>query len=479
MNTLKLSMLSATILATLGLTACGGGGGTASTGGTASPAGVASGAITGFGSVFVNGVEYKTGGASFSVNGASAGESQLKVGMVVTVDGTVDPGGKTGTATSVSFSDDMHGEVLAANVAANGTGTLNVMGQTVTLTASTQFDSQVTGITSAALIAVGNVVEVSGYTSGTGTVYATHIEVQRAAVQPGEDIEVKGVVQGLDSAASTFKIGGLTVNYANAQLNALPNGSLQNGLYVEVQSTSALSGTTMTADRVTLDGDGKPGIKGKEGEDAHLSGVVTAVSSSSQFDLNGQTVIIGSGTEFSHGSAAGITQGINLQVEGSLNSAGQLVASEIAFRERPSLELAAAVTAVDSAAGTVTVLGKTIQVNNNTITKDQQDANGQTPVRYFSLKNISTGDRVDINAYASSTGGALVATKLERINPSTAGIVQLEGTVSQTGTNQLTISGITVDTSGVSGVTVVAGNQVKVTGTFSGSTLVATTLSKS
>lgn len=478
MNTRNISLLSFAVLAAVGLAACGGGGSGGGTG-TASTAGVASGAITGFGSVFVNGVEYDTSNASFSVNGASAGESQLKVGMVVTVDGSVAPGGKTGTATRISFSDDMHGVVLSSTVTANGTGTLDVMGQTVTLTASTQFDSQVSGITSAAQIAPGNIVEVSGYTSGTGTVYATHIEVQRAALQAGETIEVKGLVQGLDAAAGTFKIGGLTIDYAGAQLAGLPNGSLQNGLYVEVQSTNALSGTTMTASRISLDGDGKPGVEGTDGEDAHLSGVVTAVVSSSQFDLNGQTVIVGSGTEYGDGGPVTLTPGMNLQVEGTFNAAGQLVASQISQHERPSVEMTATVSAVDATADTVTVLGQTIQVNNLTIMKDDEDANGQTPVRYFSLKNISPGDRVDINAYAATTGGSLVATKLERINPSSSAPAQLDGKIGQMGSGQLAIGGITVDTSGVSTTGLSVGNQVQVSGNFSGGVLVATNISKS
>ena len=65
---------------------CGGGGGSGEVasggiGGT----GISSGAVTGFGSIFVNGVEFDTSGASITMGGISVSESDLKLGMVVEV----------------------------------------------------------------------------------------------------------------------------------------------------------------------------------------------------------------------------------------------------------------------------------------------------------------------------------------------------------------------------------------------------------
>src|SRR5512147_35483 len=73
------------------LTACGGGGG--SGGGAvpvASSAGVARGTVTGFGSVFVNGVEYDTSNASFSRDGEDSHQSDLSVGMIVKIRGDIE-----------------------------------------------------------------------------------------------------------------------------------------------------------------------------------------------------------------------------------------------------------------------------------------------------------------------------------------------------------------------------------------------------
>ena len=50
------------------------------------------GTITGFGSVFVNGIEFETGSSSFDVDdNPSSSEDDLAIGMVVTVVGGVSP----------------------------------------------------------------------------------------------------------------------------------------------------------------------------------------------------------------------------------------------------------------------------------------------------------------------------------------------------------------------------------------------------
>ena len=80
------------------LVSCGGGGGSAGIGGTGITSG---GTITGFGSIFVNGVEYDTDAASVSGDGNLMNVADLKLGMVVTVRGKLNSGSTTGTAESI------------------------------------------------------------------------------------------------------------------------------------------------------------------------------------------------------------------------------------------------------------------------------------------------------------------------------------------------------------------------------------------
>src|SRR5258707_757124 len=69
----------------------------------AAAAPVAVGPITGFGSVFVNGVEYITSNAQILIDHQAGAEAQLHPGQIVTVKGNVNADGVTGTATEVSF----------------------------------------------------------------------------------------------------------------------------------------------------------------------------------------------------------------------------------------------------------------------------------------------------------------------------------------------------------------------------------------
>jgi len=74
------------------LASCGGGQLTAGIEGSGAPV-TTVGSITGFGSIFVNGVEYATAGAQIGIDGQPGTEAQLSVGDVVTVVGTVNADG--------------------------------------------------------------------------------------------------------------------------------------------------------------------------------------------------------------------------------------------------------------------------------------------------------------------------------------------------------------------------------------------------
>ena len=81
-QTFRPSAIWSLILTSTVLVACGG----SSTGDNAGTV-VSRGIITGFGSVFVNGIKFKTTGASISVDDEAGNESSLRVGMIVTVKG--------------------------------------------------------------------------------------------------------------------------------------------------------------------------------------------------------------------------------------------------------------------------------------------------------------------------------------------------------------------------------------------------------
>jgi len=472
--------LKATVLAVLGalsIVGCNSG----SSSGTGTHAGASAnlartGVITGFGSVFVNGVEYQSSSATVTANGVAADESKLALGMVVKLKGSVNTDGKTGTAVDISYADELHGIVQAVAVVA-GTGTLTVMGQTVNVDAATVFESKVTAITSMDMIAVGNIVEVSGYTAGDGNIYATRVEVKKAAMASGDEIELKGVIASLDSTAKTFLIGKQSVDYSAANLGDIPNGILANDMYVEVKSTQGFnSSNVLVSSKVELEGDGKKGVDVAAGEDLELEGVVTNVASPTEFTLNDQIVLLSDKTEFKHGTASSIVKGIKLEVEGTMNADHKLVADKVNLRQESNIEMSALVGAIDVAASTVTVLGQVIHVDSLTLLKDERDG-----IRYFSLKDMAVNDALEIHAYLD-TSGNLVATKLKR-ESSGDNTSQLNGTVASVTGAVVVIAGVSVDLStadltAFSSVAPVAGTKVEVVGTFANNTLTATTIQK-
>lgn len=85
---------------------CGGSGGTDAPGNSSTNR-TTVGQITGFGSVYVNGIEFETAGANYEVDDVLASnDDALAVGMVVKVEGAVNADGLTGTAYGISNDDD-------------------------------------------------------------------------------------------------------------------------------------------------------------------------------------------------------------------------------------------------------------------------------------------------------------------------------------------------------------------------------------
>jgi hypothetical protein len=413
-KTLEYSIISIAIAGIIGLSGCGGGGGSSSETGSVTTSGV----ITGFGSVYVNGVEYETDGSSFSLDDGDDGiesEDELEVGMVVTLTGTLNADGVTGTATHIEYDDELEGIVSANNVN-NGIGTLVIMGQTVNVDADTEFkndadilDSSGALTDSIEMIEAGNIIEVSGYPDGMGYIYATYVELKDDAHSPGEEIEVKGIVEDDNDTDMLFMLGDLSVDYSNA---ALPDGTPDAGDYVEVKSTAGFTGEVLIASEVELEDD-LDDIDGHEGDEVELSGTVTAVEPDILIGM--QLIIINDATYFEHGSRADIVTGVDLEVEGHLDTDGALIAEEVEFNIDGDHEIEGLVEAVTGtgADGSVTVSGLELLVNADTVMLDEQDDYG-APERYFGLDDLRAGDYVEIKYYADNTTGNLVATKVER-----------------------------------------------------------------
>ena len=400
----KTALLASIVL----FTACSGGGDTTGT----STTGVSntSGVITGFGSVYINGVEYETDNASISIDGSQSVETDLGVGDVCALQGSVNVDGVTGTATAIICTDELEGYVLDVSSLIDGIGTMNVMGQIVTVTTDTVFDSDTKA--SIADLITEDIVEVHGYPDGTGNILATRIETKNAAT----DIEVKGLISNLDSIVMTFKLGSLLVDYSSATEVA---SNLIDGLYVEVKTETALSGDlatgfTLIASKVEIEEDGDLDVDGDEGEDLEVQGVVSNITETS-FDFNGTTVLFDSLETDDDFNLDSLVDGMIITVEGYIDANGNFVVEEIEEDHASENETEGFVTAVTDTTITISVnnVDMTFSVNNETRMIDEQDQD-VVPVFYFSLTDIAIGDFVEIDYYTDDISGSNIATKVER-----------------------------------------------------------------
>lgn len=331
----------ATLLGAALLVSCApsGGGNNMANGGIGGTGITTSGQITGFGSIWVNGKHFQIDTANVSLNG-NPGDDQdahkgLRIGMVVTVTGTLGTDGINGTADVVSFVDEMQGVVQANNVTPTG-GTLTVMGQVVDVTAvqadpANRFEDDTLTYTTLADVPPGAVVEVSGYNDGMGTIYATRIEVKDDSWQAGEsELEVKGVVSELNALAKTFVLGGLTVDYNGA--SQVPAG-LADGQYVEAKTSQALNGNILYASEVDLEDGGERGVTGSEGDEVEVEGIITSDFAGTSFAVNGQQVVVAEGASLHGAATSDLVEGLDVHVHGTLNADGSILADEVELED--------------------------------------------------------------------------------------------------------------------------------------------------
>jgi hypothetical protein len=396
---------------------CGGGDETG-TGGTASGSAAASGTITGFGSIIVNGKKFEANGAVFTVDGQSGSQSDLRLGMTVTVAG--------------SFSDDQHSastvrqkdavEGLVQSVAADGLS-LVVLGQTVLVDNTTIIDNNIAGQNILNLVPGTDSVEVNGHIRPDGIIQATFIE-KKLAPTP----EVRGFVKNHNDGAKTFQIGALTVNYATALINDMPNpaGNTWNGLLVEAKGTVFNAATTtLTATKVEPENEGL----GNNVDEFEVEGFVTQVLGPGNFFIGNTHVQTTSATEFRGGTIDEIVVGAKLSAEGRL-AGGILTAKHVKFHA--SVKLEGDIAAING--NTFAIAG----LPGVTVTVNSQTEGGNI------LNGLSAGDHVRVRGRVNGSS-SVIATRIEQRSPDTD--VDLQGPVQSIAGQVLTILGVAVDTS--------------------------------
>ena len=279
-----------------------------------------SGVITALDDVRVNGVRYDTANATVIVNGEAASVSDLRIGQRINLEGEVNLLGIEGTADAVVYDANVIGpaETIDPNL-----GLLVVMRQRVLVDDHTEFGPGIDPI-SLGGIAIGETVQISGFTKANSDLAATRIELDPGAAQ----VQLVGEVVALDAANMRFMFNSLLIDYSNARVIDLPFGMPVDG--INLIAKGHLDSGILVADEIRATDDLVPGTPYYR---INVQGYVTQFNSTSDFHINSHPITTDWDTDYSGGSASDIQPDVEMTIDGRISGDGHaILADEITLR---------------------------------------------------------------------------------------------------------------------------------------------------
>ncbi len=409
---------AACLLLTVSLAACGGSGGSSANNPLplvppAATAQTTVGQITGFGSVYVNGVEYETDGTSYDVDDMpGSGDSDLAVGMIVKIQGSVNPDGVTGKADSISYDDDIEGivENLAVDAADPNIKTFTVMDVVISADKnSTNFEGEDDPNFSFDTIANGDNVEVSGEFSGD-VLIASYVEKQDAL---DDDFEAKGTVSeynGNDQFVLILK-NMSTLNVTLAAGAEIPSVGIMNDQYVEIEGTipdRMGAPNSFLATKVELEDHDR--LDDSDDEEIEIKGVLNYDMATNSWSVKEVAVAFDDNTEYKpetlRDSIADMSaSGMLVEVEGRYN--GDVLQVEEIKLEEDELKFKADVDDLvidDSRDGTLTLSFGLAEGTVDVAVKRDTMFRDDDSMDRFDLNSLMNGDKVEIKARMGEDG---------------------------------------------------------------------------
>lgn len=418
------------MLVVLGFVACSGSGidDMIADGGIGGTGVISTGVVTAIGSVRVNGLEFDTRSAEVYVNdlpvgsGDQAVRDHLDPGRIVRVNGRLKEDG-TGQADQVFYASTVIGPIDAVIVIDGYDTMLEILGQSVIVDGRTRMPG-----VAVSDLAVGNVVEVSGFFDDTGRIRATFL-IKTADMAPADArFLISGPVSNLDKNEKTFFIGTLAVDYGTADMAGIDPGGLVNSGFVSV--SGQLDGPGFKADAVRSAG--RLGSDTGDGENVEIEGIAGADFSQNRFVIEGYLIETGPDTLFVGGTQEDILSGSRIEVEGIFFN-GILEAEKIKFNQ----DFRAESDFAGLSGNTLTLMGLdglTIAVNELTRVTGLKD----------SPDSLESGDHLKIKGWIVD-GQAVVAGQIIAL-PAVQDKIGLKGTVSDLGEPMISINGVVIDT---------------------------------
>ena len=352
-------------------------------------------------------------GATILIDGEAAAFSDVDVsqGEVLLASGELDPNTNGLTADHIEVSHPVDGPLDEIDLLH---GKLVVLGQTVVVEGRTIIDGG-----NLAGYKAGDRLTISGHPSASGQVVATRIE---PSARTG-DFLAMGVVSSVNNGLHQFTLGNLVVNYETAVLKNFDNAAPAAGSRVRVKGTRTDSAATLMATSVERVSQSLPGASSAS---VSLAGVVTSATSSAVIEVDGYPVTLSAAGQASCTSLPGpnarvTVSGLLLQADGSVVLADSFCFDDLA-QTWTGLKISGPIDAVDSAFGTVSVLGFAIQSSPTTHVVDDQ-AGSTTP-----FASLRAGDFVTASGSGGPADGLLLTWRTERtVSPPAASVKALWG----------------------------------------------------
>lgn len=424
MNNKLLRQIACTSVLSAAVIACGDGSDTTSRGGGIGGTGISvAGPVTAFGSVYVNGVKFNTDNSDIFVNGLASSEDALNLGMMVRVEGEVNPDG-TGTATHIYFDGELEGPVTqAAQIDANDNQiiALQVLGVPVKITAATHFDGMTFEqvLQDLSLLSDGEMVEISGQYDAQGVLQASYIEFENDTFTANEtEIELRGELLASNDGDDTWL---LVVGQTEFVLDttAVDTSAYQSGQLVLVEGT-----LTELASNVIVVSEFESAAPADDSE-VEIQGLITELTNQNEFVVDGVKV---DASQAEKDTPVELTLNTQVEVEGTYSN-GVLVASEVELIDAPEfdeVEVIATLSEVDAELQTVTldISGNSLTVNINNRTEWEDERDGE---RRVNLASLNAGDVLELELQQAQN--TWLATEVARIETQPG--VQIQAPVSQ------------------------------------------------
>ena len=348
---------------------------------------VTQGMITGFGSIYVDGIKYNTDTSNIKKNGLNTQLNALSVGMKISFSAQENDSGEW-VAQDVEYDTEVEGVIQS----------IDRNNSQITIANTVIFYNDLTHFidTSEALISVGQRVEISGYPQADGTFLASYIELDTDT--DNDDYEyTAGIVSNLDETALQFTINDVVIDYRLAEID----GVLANNSYVKVEGN--LVDGVMVANEVdartvkeSLDVDDDSVLR------YEIEGLITQISATS-IGVNGQVFDYANNVEVEGVALNNLTVGMFVELYIDNSQIIKVESKQSSYSSDGKVK--GVIESIDRDNKTITVNGVLYVFNEFSRFEDDDE-------QYFSFDTLNINDYVEI-AYLQ-TSPLLSVLKIEK-----------------------------------------------------------------